>query len=488
MTTGPDEPTSCVWMDVTMLAGCATQPTGISRVLLAILDEWRKGLIRDLRLCRLDMAANGFVEVPLSILDRFQEPPEPHAETPPSGWRLLKHRARQALHRSVGWLPASAKRLMKRSLKGTIRGLRFALQTSRRWLQAPAPAPTPLALGPRDLVVWLGEGWDVPGRSALCWHLKRQHGFRIAWLIHDLIPIWYPQFFGPGLDEIYAHWLVDTLWTADLILANSENTRADVRRFCLRGGIPTPPVEVIRYGENLPAAGTARVPKQLDLSIEPFVAVPKEGTDTANTRSQSPLSESFVLCVGSVEVRKNHLLLYHVWRKLIEKFGPGQVPTLVIAGREGFLAGDTLYQVRHDPLTNDHIRFVQKCSDAELRWLYQNCLFTMYPSFYEGWGLPVAESLNFGKYCIASGVSSVPEIGGDLVGYHDPYSVPECLARVSAALQPGYRQAREEQIQRQYRRREWSECAQQTAEVLAAAFGSEILGEVTGPRLAERRA
>ena len=59
-------------------------------------------------------------------------------------------------------------------------------------------------------------------------------------------------------------------------------------------------------------------------------------------------------------------------------------------------------------------------SDAELAFLYRNCRFTVFPSLYEGWGLPIGESLWFGKLCIASKTSSMPEVGGDLVDYVDP--------------------------------------------------------------------
>ena len=62
----------------------------------------------------------------------------------------------------------------------------------------------------------------------------------------------------------------------------------------------------------------------------------------------------------------------------------------------------------------------QILTDADLKVLYEGCLFTLFPSFYEGWGLPVTESLAFGKPCIASNRSSIPEAGGKLARYIDP--------------------------------------------------------------------
>ena len=99
--------------------------------------------------------------------------------------------------------------------------------------------------------------------------------------------------------------------------------------------------------------------------------------------------------------------------------------------------------------------------EATLHGLYRACLFTMFPSLYEGWGLPVSESLAHGKLCIASNASSLPEAGGDLADYHAPEDVDRCLALVERAIfDPAYRTAREERIRREYEMPSWVACAQ----------------------------
>jgi glycosyltransferase involved in cell wall biosynthesis len=161
-------------------------------------------------------------------------------------------------------------------------------------------------------------------------------------------------------------------------------------------------------------------------------------------------------------VRKNHQLSYHVWRRLVEKHGRERVPRLALVGRPGWLTGDLLTQMRSDPLTRDHILLLHDVRDAELAWLYRHCLFTLYPSLYEGWGLPVAESLAAGKYCIASNSSSIPEIAGSLIDYHDPHDSAGCLSLVERALFDGtFLRKREEQIRAGYRITSWRACAAQ---------------------------
>jgi glycosyltransferase involved in cell wall biosynthesis len=87
---------------------------------------------------------------------------------------------------------------------------------------------------------------------------------------------------------------------------------------------------------------------------------------------------------------------------------------------------------------NGYIRVCKRPDDAELAFLYQNCLFTVYPSYYEGWGLPIGESLWFRKLVVTSETSSMPEVGGSLVDYVNPYSIQSVLNGVKRALDPDY--------------------------------------------------
>jgi len=72
----------------------------------------------------------------------------------------------------------------------------------------------------------------------------------------------------------------------------------------------------------------------------------------------------------------------------------------------GWGVGELISDLTLDPASKVDLN-VERVNDDELAFLYQRCLFTIYPSLYEGWGLPVAESLRTGKFCIASSTSSV---------------------------------------------------------------------------------
>jgi hypothetical protein len=274
-------------------------------------------------------------------------------------------------------------------------------------------------------------------------------GFQFVSLIYDIIPLKFPHFVQPNVAPFFQAWFPETLKNSDLLITISENSRKDIQEFTESAGIACPPIEVVRLGDELPAEAREKV---------------------ASSGDEDP----FVLCVGTIEVRKNHMLLYHVWRRLIERHG-NRVPPLLLAGAKGWISDDVLHLITNDPLTRSRVVPLFRTPDDELRRLYQNCLFTVYPSFYEGWGLPVAESLTYGKYCIASCTSSIPEIGGDLLDYHDPYDFKEALSLIERAIfDPTYRAAREDQIRRSYKTTTWRECA---ASVLAAI--ERHLGPVT---------
>ncbi len=112
--------------------------------------------------------------------------------------------------------------------------------------------------------------------------------------------------------------------------------------------------------------------------------------------------------------------------------------------------------------------------DAELQWLYKNCLFGVYPSFYEGWGLPVAESLANGKLCLASRIPSVREIGADLIDYFSPYDSGECLEEVwKYCTDRDELQRRQVAIAAGYHRVSWS----QTVDDLMRSVVADSIGK-----------
>jgi glycosyltransferase involved in cell wall biosynthesis len=174
-----------------------------------------------------------------------------------------------------------------------------------------------------------------------------------------------------------------------------------------------------------------------------------------------------VLFVSTIEARKNHLLLFRAWRRLLAEMPDDQVPSLVFAGRVGWLVDDLLTQLDNTNHLDGRIVLVEDPSDADLAALYRGCLFTVFPSLAEGWGLPVTESLAFGKPCLIADTTALPEAGGDFARYFDPDDLNDAVRAIRAVLEDRAGLAAwTDRIAREFRPTPWSA----SAEALIAAL------------------
>jgi glycosyltransferase involved in cell wall biosynthesis len=123
------------------------------------------------------------------------------------------------------------------------------------------------------------------------------------------------------------------------------------------------------------------------------------------------------------------------------------------------LVDDLLADLAASNYLSGKIVLLSGLSDAQLRQAYRSSLFTVFPSLCEGWGLPIAESLAHGKFCVASDRTSIPEVGGDLIDYFDPSDDNDAVAKIERPLlDPGYLAAREARVRAEYRPRTWTDC------------------------------
>jgi hypothetical protein len=149
-----------------------------------------------------------------------------------------------------------------------------------------------------------------------------------------------------------------------------------------------------------------------------------------------------------VESRKNHLLALRAWQKLIERHGEDSIPDLVCIGRLGWNSAAFLREYVFTHGLNGKLSVLSSSvDDRELARFYSHSEFTIYPSDYEGWGLPVSESLAFGKVPVVARNSSLPEAGGDLAVYFETGNEASLVEAVETyALDRRRRQELEERI------------------------------------------
>jgi hypothetical protein len=134
------------------------------------------------------------------------------------------------------------------------------------------------------------------------------------------------------------------------------------------------------------------------------------------------------------------------------------VPDLVFVGRPGWRVADLLGQIEASRYLESRLHVVHGLSDTELAELYDRCMFTVFPSFVEGWGLPVGESLAYGKVCVASSITSIPEVGGEFALYIDPFNLHSGYETISKLIQqPELIAEMEQKIKTKFVARTWQD-------------------------------
>jgi glycosyltransferase involved in cell wall biosynthesis len=283
-------------------------------------------------------------------------------------------------------------------------------------------------------------------------------------LIYDLAPLRHPEWCEHGLIRLFRAWFESTLPLADYVFAISRATAADVAAYAREQGLPLrAPVVPIPLGTG-------------------FSAAPQS---PATLRRQLPAPTTYVLIVGTIEARKNHMLAFRVWQRLLQELPAERVPTLVFAGRIGWLVQDLMQQIANTDHLQRRLIVIQSPTDAELGALYRGCLFTVCPSYFEGWGLPVTESLSFGKPCLIADRTSLPEAGGGLTRSFDPDDLHDAYRAIRTAVEDRTDLAQwQAQVQRDFRPLQWSASADALLGGLAHPL-AKTDGAATAPALSD---
>ncbi|UPY36124.1 glycosyltransferase [Sediminicoccus sp. KRV36] len=257
----------------------------------------------------------------------------------------------------------------------------------------------------------MGAFWFWAGVPSALARL-RAAGLRIGVLVFDLIPLTHPEHTSEGTVAAFRQGLAEGAELWDFALTISEFTAAELgRRLAAMEAAPIP-IRPMPLAHRLGNSAGSSPPDAL--------AFPAA---VADLRGQD-----YVLCVGTIESRKNHMALFQAWQILLrEGLEP---PPLLLVGRPGWRVADLMAQLESTRFLEGRIRVVHGVSDPELEALYRGCLFTIFPSFTEGWGLPVGESLALGKLCLAAMEGATPEAAAGFAEPIDAFSPRDIAARV----------------------------------------------------------
>lgn len=236
----------------------------------------------------------------------------------------------------------------------------------------------------------LNTGHSGPERKTYINGLRRL-GLKPIFMVHDLIPIQFPEYSRPGQAEKHVIRINQVLNVAHGIVTNSRNTIEELRQFANAGGKP------------LPSA----------------VVTPLAPPELPTPRPAPPLDAPYFVVVGTIEPRKNHWLLLHIWRRLIERHGT-QAPRLVIIGQRGWECENVIDLLERCATLKDFVVELPGCTDRQLVDYLAHARALLFPSFAEGYGLPLVEAMSLGVPAIVSDLPVFREFAGDIPEYLDP--------------------------------------------------------------------
>lgn len=253
------------------------------------------------------------------------------------------------------------------------------LEVGYEWLVHP---------GPNDVLFLCGLGWDVMSAPALS-KLVKERGVKIISIMYDLIPIYLKEYTHTDSDG-YLNYFLHMIDLCDEILCISECTERDLKKFCLDNKRNVVKSSIVYLGSEISTS--------ISLS------------EVEDNKIRERLGRRrFALSVGTLEIRKNYKLLFDIWDELLEDESFDL--DLVIVGMPGWKTDDLVRRMEASRHFGTRIIWFSRLSDEGLAWLYENTHLFLFPSHYEGWGLPVVEALGHGRPAIISNRGATPEAG-----------------------------------------------------------------------------
>jgi len=159
-------------------------------------------------------------------------------------------------------------------------------------------------------------------------------------------------------------------------------------------------------------------------------------TELKRIRQRYGIDSDYILSLSSIQPRKNLVRLIEAYSSLRNARAQSKLPTLVIAGKRGWLDADVFRAAEQSGLGTD-VLFIGYVAEPDLPALFSAAASFVYPSYFEGFGLPVLEAMQCGTPVIAGNRTSIPEIAGDAALLFDPFDSQALAAALAQVMDDG---------------------------------------------------
>ncbi|MEM6548601.1 MAG: glycosyltransferase [Pseudomonadota bacterium] len=249
----------------------------------------------------------------------------------------------------------------------------------------------------RRPAIYFNSGHAELDRFAYLNGIRERQSQRMIFYIHDLIPSDLPEYVPDGQGVVHRDRLRTISRFRPWVLANSVDTAQRYRAF------------------HRAAGREVDVPAVIKIGIEPKFLRP--------VPMETPEGPPRFLMLGTIEPRKNHIAMLHLWRRFAATLPVGDIPRLVIVGRRGWQNEEVFSLLDQCPLLRDVVEQHASLSDTQLLAEMARARALLFPSFAEGWGMPVLEAIAHGLPVIAADIPVLREAGGSVPEFIDPLAV-----------------------------------------------------------------
>ena len=308
----------------------------------------------------------------------------------------------------------------------------------------------------KDIILDTGYGHDIKTFKTLIKLQKATH-FDFCQLIYDFTPTLVPHTHTTETHIYFNNFINMTFNLSNYILYGGKTAMNDGINYQKQHGFEIKPSYPIKFGSNI---------------------MTRELNDQRKNKvfNKYNIYGDFILTVGTIEARKNQELLYEAYLELLER-DVKNLPQLVICGNPGWKTKEFQKLIKNDKRIKNKVIMITP-DDDELDVLYQTCKFTLLASFYEGWSLTLPESLNYGKFCLASDTPSLKEVGRDIIDYANPYDPIEWADKIKFYLEnPEALAERENLIKEKWENTTWEQCAQNISNILDEILSKKELSD-----------
>lgn len=253
--------------------------------------------------------------------------------------------------------------------------------------------------------------WNARIRRSEILPVLKERAVKIAVFVHDIIPITHPQYCHANTTYFFMNYIGAYLQYADLIITSTKSTLNEIKGLQKKLGLGEIPGYVTSLGSDFSA--DQRSEEKIDPEV---IRITKK--------------KKYILVVGTIEPRKNHKILLDAFDQGLF----GEDIHLIFAGRIGWNVKELENRINEHPQLNKKFFHISGANDATIDYLYCNAFALVFPTFNEGFGLPLIEAVQRGTPVFASDCEVLKEIGGSFCEYFNPNAPEELITLIQKYL------------------------------------------------------